>query len=236
VWGYPEYVPIAKKKQDAEKVLAKLKKKNPNVNPVVIDGNKIAKTWWGAAWNKNLESYADYSNRIGRGRSYVKNGFVLDLQIKPGLVTAVVSGSRRNPYKIEIKIEELSKARWKKITELCGRKFSGMDELINGKFPKELEELFTQKGEGLFPSPKEIRFSCDCPDWAGMCKHVAAALYGIGARLDDDPSLFFKLRNIEIDEIIKKSVDEKMSSMLKNSGKKTKRVIKDANIEELFGI
>lgn len=236
MWGYYEYVPVAKKRQNAEKALATLKKKRPDIKPVVIAGNKIAKTWWGIAWNKNLESYADYSNRIERGRAYVRNGFVLDLQIEPGVVAAIVAGSGRNPYSIKITIDTLSKVKWERITEICGRSIAGIDQLVRGQFPKELETLFTQKGEGLFPSPKEIKFSCDCPDWAGMCKHVAAVLYGIGARFDEDPALFFKLRNIEIEALIKKSIEEKMENMLKNSGKKTRRVIKDADIGGLFGI
>jgi len=236
-WGYyPEYVPVEKKRADAEKALTKLKKKNPCINPVVIEGTKIAKTWWGAAWNKNLESYADYSNRIGRGRSYVRNGMVLDLQIDAEKVTAIVAGSGRNQYTIKISIKALPKSVWQNVTQICGRSIASIDQLVQGKFPKELESLFTQKGEGLFPSPKEIKFDCSCPDWAYMCKHVAAVLYGIGARFDEDPMLFFKLRNIEIEALIKKSVEEKMDNMLKNSGNKTRRVMNDANIGELFGI
>ena len=235
-YGYPEYVPVATKMANARRALARLKKKNPDVRPVSIEGTKIAKTWWGSAWNKNLESYADYANRIARGRAYVRNGFVLDLQIGPEHATAVVAGSGAAPYDVEIKIKALRQATWKKITQMCGRSIASIEQLVHGKFPKELEALFTQKGEGLFPSPKEIEFSCSCPDWAYMCKHVAAALYGIGARFDEDPALFFKLRDIEIDALVKKSIDEKMDSMLKNSGKATARVIKGADIGELFGI
>lgn len=236
MWGYYEYVPIAKKRQNAQTALEKLKKKRPDIRPVVISGNKVAKTWWGIAWNKNLEAYADYANRISRGRAYVRNGFVLDLQISSGSVNALVAGSERSPYNVEISIDPLSKDKWNRITEMCGRSIASIDQLVQGKFPKELEMLFTQKGEGLFPSPKEIEFSCDCPDWAVMCKHVAAVLYGIGARFDEDPTLFFKLRDIEIEALIKKSIEEKMKNMLKNSGKKTRRVIKDADISDLFGI
>ena len=235
-WGFYEYVPVAKKKRNAEKDLAKLRKKNPDIKPVIINGRKIAVTWWGMAWNENLEGYADYANRIGRGRTYVRNGFVLDLQIDSEKVSAIVAGSGSKPYNVEIEIIALSKTRWKAITELCGRSIANIDQLVQGKFPKDLAALFTQQGEGLFPSPKEIKFSCSCPDWAYMCKHVAAVLYGIGARFDDDPGLFFKLRNIEIEALIKKSIDEKMENMLKNSGSKTRRVIKNADLGRLFGI
>lgn len=236
MWGYYEYVPVAKKKQNAQKALEKLRKKRPDIRPVIIEGNKVAKTWWGNAWNKNLEAYADYANRIGRGRAYVKNGFVLDLQITAGSVTAVVAGSGRNPYNVKVNIDALSTDKWNRITEICGRSIANIDQLVQGKFPKELETLFMQKGEGLFPAPKEIKLSCDCPDWAVMCKHVAAVLYGIGARFDEDPTLFFRLRNIEIEALIKKSIEEKMENMLKNSDKQTRRVIKDADIGGLFGI
>lgn len=236
MWGYYKYVPVGKKKQNAETALEKLKKKRPDIRPVVISGNKVAKTWWGIAWNKNLEAYADYANRISRGRAYVRNGFVLDLQISSGSVSAIVAGSRRNPYNVEISIDPLSMDKWNRITEMCGRSIASIDQLVQGKFPEELEMLFTQKGEGLFPAPKEIKLSCDCPDWAVMCKHVAAVLYGIGARFDEDSTLFFKLRDIEIEALIKKSIEEKMKDMLKNSEKKPRRAIKDTDISDLFGI
>jgi uncharacterized Zn finger protein len=237
-WGYFEYVPVAKKRESAAKSLAKLKKTNPNISPVVIEGKKIANTWWSNAWNKNLESYADYSNRIGRGRSYVRNGAVLDLQISTGIVNALVQGSGKRPYKIEIKIAALSDGAWSSITAQCGNKIGSMAELAEGRFPKEFEELFLRQGEGLFPMSEEIELSCSCPDWAHMCKHVAAALYGIGARFDSDPLLFFELRGIKFEELLKKSVEEKIGNMLKNADKKSSRVIedKDIDISALFGL
>lgn len=236
MWGYYEYVPVAEKKAKAAKQLEKLKKKNPGINPIVIEGTKVAKTWWGIAWNKNLESYADYANRIGRGRSYVRNGFVLDLAIETGTVTALVQGSGRDPYKVKITIKPLAKKKWQNITEQCSHSVANLEELVAGKFPKSLEALFTQKESGLFPTPQEIKFDCSCPDWAAMCKHVAAALYGVGARLDEDPTLFFKLRDIRFEQLLKKSVEEKMRNMLKNSNKKSGRVMDDVDIEGLFGL
>ncbi len=236
MWDYGEYVPVAQKKAEAKKVLEKLRKKNPNIEPVVINGNKIAKTWWGIAWTKNLESYADYSNRIGRGRSYVKNGFVLDLKIDKGIVTALVKGSSRKLYQVDIKVIPLSQEKWDRITAQCSHKIDGIAELASGQFPKELGEYFVTKDIGLFPSPKEIQLDCSCPDFAHMCKHVAAVLYGIGARFDEEPLLFFKLRNIDVDALIKKSMEEKMSSMLQNADSKTGRVMEDVDIADLFGL
>jgi uncharacterized Zn finger protein len=233
---YPKYVPVAKRKEKAVKQIEKLKKKNLNLAPVVIEGKNIANTWWGKAWNKNLENYADYSNRISRGRSYVRNGAVLDLKIETGVVKALVQGSEKKPYDIVIEIVPLSNEKWDSIINLCNHKIDNLAELVEGKFPKELEEIFTLKGKGLFPTEKEIKFSCSCYDWANMCKHVTAVLYGIGARFDEDPTLFFKLRNIDFEVLLKKTIEQKMQSLLENSDKKSNRVLDDKDVFGLFGV
>jgi uncharacterized Zn finger protein len=235
-YGYQPYKPVAEKKAEAQKKLDKLRKKNPDISPIVIEGRKIAVTWWGAAWNKNLESYADYANRIGRGRSYVINGMVLDLRIEPGVVKAMVMGSRKTPYDVLIRVDKLSEKRWKNIVEQCSRRIAGISDLVGGQFPEDMAQIFLKQGVGLFPAPSEIHLDCSCPDWAEMCKHVAAALYGVGARLDRDPMLFFTLRGIDFSELLKKSVDEKIDSMLKNADRKSDRIIDDADITGLFGL
>ena len=234
MWHYKEYVPVSEMKAKAAKQLEKMKKKDKNLSPVVIEGRKIAKTWWGASWCKNLESYADYSNRIGRGSAYVKNGYVADLKIEEGLVTGKVIGSK--VYTVKIKIDLLNEKNKQDIIKATGRKIDSVSDLIEGKFPEGMGDLFLTQKKGLFPSPREIHLDCSCPDWADMCKHVAAVLYGVGARLDQDPLLFFKLRGIDTSSFIKASLDEKVSSLMKNAGKKTKRVIKDADISEIFGV
>lgn len=234
--SFPKYVSVAEKKAKSMKTLEKLKKKNPDIEPVTIEGKALAVNWWGKSWNMNLESYADYSNRIGRGRSYIRNGCLLDLKIKKGDVTALVQGSGRSPYKVSIQIDTLKKENWKKVTELCNRRIDSLEQLIEGKFPKELERLFVEKEYGLFPSPEEIHFNCSCPDWAYMCKHVAAVLYGIGARLDKQPMLFFELRNINSSELIKKSMESRLNNMLKNARKKSNREILDEDVFDIFGI
>lgn len=235
-YGFEPYVSVAQKKEEARKNYEILKKKSPNINPVHIQGTQIARTWWSKAWNRNLESYAALSNRISRGRSYLKNGAVLDLQIESGHVSAIVLGSGRSNYNIQIEIDPLNPKRYEAISILCNRKIDSLEELIEGKFPKELEELFTTQNEGIFPSPKEIHFACSCPDYALVCKHIAAVLYGIGARLDDDPLLFFKLRGIDVEVLIKKSIEEKMNSLLKNADTKSDRTIQDSEVFDLFGI
>ena len=233
---YPEYVSVAEKREKARKQIENLRKKNPNLAPIIIEGKAIATTWWGKAWNKNLEIYADYSNRISRGRSYVRNGAVVDLKIETGVVRALVQGSERKPYEIVINISPLSNEKRASILSLCNHKIDGLAELVEGNFPKELEEIFTLKGKGLFPTDKEIKFSCSCYDWAEMCKHVTAALYGIGARFDEDPTLFFKLRNIDFEVFLKKTIEQKMQSLLENSDKKSRRMLDDKDVFELFGV
>jgi len=235
-WGFAPYISVTGKKAKAARQLEKIKKKNPGISPVLIAGTKIADTWWGKAWNNNLEGYADYSNRIGRGRNYVRQGAVLDLKIDSGEVKAMVQGSAPRPYTVTVKIKPINKDAWKKIKDACQGKFDSLPGLLEGRFPKELGEILTARGQGLFPSPQEIDFSCSCPDWAYMCKHVAAVLYGIGARLDHDPLLFFKLRNADVQDLISAAVEDKTRSLLQKAGKRTSRVMDDIDVTGLFGI
>lgn len=235
-WGYNSYKKptVAEQKRSAERQLKKLRKAEPDIQPILIEGRKIAKTWWGIAWCENLERYADYENRIGRGRSYVTNGFVLDLRITEGLVSAKVSG--KSVYRVTIRIDGLPERKWKKIAAQCANRIDSLSALAEGRFPEELREIFMRQGDGLFPSAQEIHMGCSCPDWATMCKHVAAALYGVGAKLDTDPLLFFALRGIDPKELIKKSVDEKMKSLLENAKKKSARVIDEQDVDRIFGL
>ncbi|MBU9735049.1 SWIM zinc finger family protein [Diplocloster agilis] len=235
-YGYAPYVSVAEKRAKADRQIAKLKKKNPDLAPVLIEGNTIARSWWGKAWNRNLESYADYANRISRGKSYVRNHAVLDLSMGEGCVEALVQGSRSKPYQVTVDIDMLDEKRWSQVVKLCNHRIDSVEKLVEGKFPKELEILFTERKYGMFPSPKEIHFSCSCPDYAYMCKHVAAVLYGVGARLDADPLLFFVLRGVDIQDLIHRSVTSRMNAMLKNAGKKSGRAMSEAEMHDVFGI
>lgn len=234
--GYPPYVSVAEKKAQAEKKLRQLKKKNPGIEPVILQGNALAGTWWGKAWNKNLERYADYRNRIGRGKDYVRHGAVLDLKIEGGRVTALVQGTRVKPYEVAIRIQPINKANWDRIRKQCRDELPSLPDLLAGKFPKALADIFLAEGKGLFPTPREINFDCSCPDWASMCKHVAAALYGIGARLDEDPRLFFTMRQADTGELVAQAVQDKTGELLARANSKSSRVLDDADISGLFGI
>jgi len=233
---FPKYVSVAEKKASATKKRNMLKKKDPSIQPVIVQGRTLAKTWWGKAWNDNLTKYADFENRVGRGRSYLRHGAVLDLKIKEGEVAALVQGGDYEPYEIQIAIQKISKSTWKDIKSSCVGKIESLQELLHGKFPKDLADIFTSKNSGLFPAPKAINFSCSCPDWASMCKHVAAVLYGIGTRFDDDPMLFFKLRGVDGNELVAQAVKENTNQLLERAKNKSKRVIDDIDISDVFGI
>ncbi len=227
---------VAEKRAKAAKKLKQMKKKNPGIKPIAIEGHAIATTWWGKSWNLNLEGYADYSNRIGRGRSYVRHGAVLDLQLNSGKVESLVQGSRSKPYSVSIKIKAVKKRVWQEIKTACGDKLDSLQGLLAGKFPEALGDIFMAQGKGLFPAPKEIEFSCSCPDWAYMCKHVAATLYGIGARLDEDPGLFFKLRKVKMNDLVTGAVKDSARKLLEKAKRKTGRIIADADLADVFGI
>jgi uncharacterized Zn finger protein len=197
---WPPYIPVAERRRQAERKLAKLKKQGQAVVPVRIEGRTIARSFWGKSWCTNLERYSDYETRLPRGRSYVRNGSVLDLQISKGKVEAMVAGS--SLYKIKITIAPVTPERWKAICRDCAGAVDSLVELLQGRLSKAVMERVCREGDGLFPMPGEIKLSCNCPDWADMCKHVAAALYGAGARLDVKPQLLFVLRGVDESELL----------------------------------
>jgi uncharacterized Zn finger protein len=233
---YPPYVPVGQRRAKAERTLLQLRKKQPGITPVIIAGKSLATTWWGKSWNSNLERYADYSNRIGRGRSYVRHRAVLDLQLTPGRVTALVQGSEARPYRVAITVDTLSADHWSTLRAACAGCFDSLGELLGGTFPQALKDLFFAKGAGLFPSPREIHFDCSCPDWAAMCKHVAAALYGVGARFDEEPSLFFALRGIALDDLITQTVTDTAQTLLRKAEGPRVNVLEDVDLGHVFGI
>lgn len=233
--SFPSYhsTSAAEVKANAKKTLAKSKK---TLHPVILEGRTIAKTWWGKAWCDNLERYSDYANRVGRGRSYVRSGAVLDLQMQKGTVRALVQGSRAKPYAVTISIDPLPQTRWEAIGKICSHRIESLESLVAGQFPKELEHLFTDISCGLFPTPKEIHIDCTCPDWAILCKHAAAVLYAVGSRLDDDPLQFFTLRSMDFSFLLQRTIEEKTALMMQNAGKLSARTLCEEDARNLFGL
>jgi uncharacterized Zn finger protein len=230
-YGFRPYVPVAARRARAARELAKLQKKGRKISPVAIEGRKIARTFWGEAWCDNLERYSDFANRLPRGRTYVRNGSVVDLQVAAGRVTALVSGSTM--YDVKVTVGPVPRARWSAICKDCSGAIDSLVELLQGRFSKGVMTRLCEEKTGLFPSPKDILFTCSCPDWASMCKHVAAVLYGIGARLDHQPELLFTLRRVDQQDLIATA-----GSDFSTKGKRPAdtRVLASDDLSEMFGI
>jgi len=229
-WGYYRpYISAAERRRKAEKTAAKMVKKGQKLSPVRIDGRMIAQTFWGKAWCDHLESFSDYENRLPRGRTYVRNGSVIHLSIAEGKIEALVQGSSLYTVKIDIKCVDQKKR--KTLLESCSGEIDSVVELLQGQLSCSVMKTITDRQNGLFPQPKEISLSCSCPDWADMCKHVAAVLYGVGARLDQEPELLFKLRHVDHLELINKAT-------LKTPQKRSAKAqdLNDQDLSNLFGI
>ncbi len=230
---YNEYVPVAVRRTKALKKMEKLRKAGEEIQPIEPFRTRgIAKSFWGKSWCRHLESFSDYSNRLPRGRTYVRNGSVCHLGIDKAVANAIVSGSEM--YKLSIHIEPLDPKKWSEIKNTCKGKIGSLIELLQGKISDEVMEIVTDPKNGLFPHPKEIRFNCNCPDWAEMCKHVAAAMYGIGVRLDTEPELLFKLRGVNHEELIQ--IDDEIGQITGGKRSRRRRTLQDADLENVFGV
>jgi len=197
-WG-DQYIPVEKRKKQLQEKLQELRDDGHDLAPVVVSGRTIANTFWGKAWCDHIESYHDYENRLPRGRSYLRTGAVVDLQIAPGMITALVQGSEL--YRVTIRIDQLDHDKWTTIKHSCAGKIGSLIDLIQGKLSPEIIEVFCHADIGMFPASNEIKLICNCLDYADLCKHLAAVLYGVGARLDEHPELFFVLRGVDQREL-----------------------------------
>lgn len=225
------YVSVAERRRNAAREVEKLRKKGHRVAPVTIEGRAIATTFWGKAWCENLESYHDFETRLPRGRTYVRNGSVIDLQMAPREVKALVSGSKI--YKVTIRIGGVPKAQWQSICRDCSGGIDSLVELLQGRLSKGVMERICRQDMGLFPKPAEIDFDCSCPDFASMCKHIAAVLYGVGARLDKEPELLFRLRAVDEKDLIA-GVDKALP--LSKKAPAAKKVLRADDVSALFGL
>ncbi|HVV85910.1 MAG TPA: SWIM zinc finger family protein [Kofleriaceae bacterium] len=229
--GFAPYVSVAERQRRAQAELEKLRKKGHPVSPVVIEGRKIATSFWGKAWCENLEGYADFASRLGRGRTYVRNGSVVDLQVAAGEVEARVAGSAL--YRTRVTVKAVPAPRWAALRRDCAGGIDSLVELLQGRLSQAVMERICRREEGLFPTPREIDFDCSCPDFASMCKHVAAVLYGIGARLDEAPELLFTLRAVDHGELIAHVAKD---LPLATRALDARRVLPSDGLAELFGL
>ncbi len=228
MYGFPPYVPVAQRRAQARRHAAKAAKKGEVFTPVELCGRTISSTFWGKAWCTNLESYSDFENRLPRGRTYVRNGSVVDLKVSPGTIKALVSGS--SLYSVTIKIKNIPTPQWKKLSAKCAGGIDSLVELLQGKFSSAVMQIMSDHKTGLFPAPKEIEMKCSCPDWATMCKHCAAVLYGVGARLDDKPELLFVLRGVDHHDLLN------VKTTLPTTTTKSAKVLSEDSVANIFGI
>lgn len=228
-WEYTTYTSAAERRRRAERDAKKLGKDGNELQPICIAGSKIATSFWGKSWCASLESYSDYSNRLPRGRSYVRSGAVLDLRITPGVIEAQVSGS--SLYEITVEIDAVSPRIWDALKSECAGQIGSLFDLLQGKLSAPVMEIMTRRGKGLFPHPHEIVFGCTCPDEASMCKHVAAVLYGVGARLDASPELLFVLRGADHLELVAEAADSVTGDVAAGA-----ESLASGALSEIFGI
>ncbi len=231
-WNYAPKPTVREQRARAAREAQRLAKKGAKSGrvpaPVTIAGRSIASSFWGKAWCQNIESYRDYEYRLPRGRSYVRNGAVLDLVIDPGRITAVVSGTQL--YEVEIHIKRLEKTHWARVKAQCAGQIGSLVELLAGKLSEPVMRQVTDREHGLFPKPAQIEMTCSCPDWATLCKHVAAVMYGVGARLDQAPELLFTLRQVDHGELIEQAADVEVAR-----GSKRKTIARE-DLADVFGI
>ena len=230
-FGFRPYVSAAERRRKAEREAQKLRKKGTTTQPVMIEGRTIARTFWGKAWCDNLELYMDFENRLPRGRTYVRNGSVIHLDIQRGQVQALVCGS--SIYRVKVGFKAAAAKRWNALCKECAGEIGSLVELLQGRFSNRVMGILTRKETGLFPAPAEIEMSCSCPDWATMCKHVAAVLYGVGARLDEKPELLFNLRSVNHEELITQAASVTELSAKATAGEPE---LAEGDLSSVFGI
>jgi len=234
--GWAPYVSVAERQAKARKMMDKLRKQGVEIQPVErITGRVIARSFWGKGWCDHLDSFGDYANRLPRGKTYVRNGSVCHLAIGKGKVEATVSGS--SLYTVEINIAPLAKNDWVALKKQCTGRIGSLLELLQGRLSEEIMSVVTHRDKGLFPKPKQITYSCNCPDWAGMCKHIAAVIYGIGARLDEKPQLLFQLRGVDHEELIDADAASAAAGVSAAGSPRTRRrALAGDSLEDVFGV
>ena len=234
-WYYWQKEDIAESRARSQKKLARLAKEMGPLQPIqkLTHRTKIAASFWGRSWCQHLESLGDYSNRLPRGRTYVRDGSVRHLHIEAGCINALVVGS--DLYEQTIRIQTLAPEKWQNILRRCQGRIGSLIELLQGKISAEILTIVTDREEGLFPLPGEIRFDCSCPDYASMCKHIAAVLYGVGARLDENPELLFTLRGVNHEALLATAAEGMADTVHSGTGSKSRRRLTGVDLGAVFG-
>ena len=227
-WSYEE---AAEAKERVQREIEKRVKRGERFEALMpVAGKKhLCTTFWGKAWCNHLESYQEFESRLPRGRSYLRQGSVYNLNIEPGKITAMVAGAEL--YHTQIFIHSLKVSKWQDIVEKCEGQVDSMLDVLAGKLGNGVMSVFCDLENGLFPKTKEIRFDCSCPDHADMCKHVSAVLHGVGVLLDASPELIFTLRDVNSADLLSKAKDAAVSELSAMGGE-----LAEADLSAIFGI
>jgi len=231
-YGWRPYVSVAQRRRQAVVEMQRLRKQGVDIQPVEIEGRKIAKTFWGQAWCDHMDAQGDLANRLPRGRRYARNGSVCHLAIERGRVEAYVAGSE--VYNVSIRIDLLPQAKWDRLKRKCVGQIGSLLELLGGRISDSVMQVVTDPEQGLFPLPGEIELDCDCPDFATMCKHAAAVLYGVGARLDHRPERLFELRGVNHDEMVSAAAEDAAAQATGQESRR--RRVETGELSDVFGI
>jgi uncharacterized Zn finger protein len=232
---FPEYEPVAQRLARGQREVARrVAARGRPAAPVIIEGREIARTVWGKGWCEHLEKYSDQASRLPRGRTYVRNGSVLDVDIVPGAIHALVIGSEL--YQVDITIAPVEPAAWQELIAACAGKIGSLIGLLRGELSPEVLAVLTRKERGLFPASREITMRCSCPDAAGLCKHLAAVLYGVGNRLDQAPELLFTLRQVQQDELVAGATRANVLEVAGAGGQGKRKRLDGADLGAVFGI
>lgn len=226
--AWPPYVPVADQRKIAQNQVRILRDLGLQAQPVDIVGNSVATSVWGQAWCRHLGSFHDYANRLPRGRSYVRHGAVIHLELEPGMIRALVHGTET--YYVEVGVQPLDPDSWRDICRRCQGQIESLLALLEGKISSDVMAIVAHRKTGLLPRPGEIRLSCSCPDRAVMCKHVAATLFGVGHRLDTEPELLFELRGVDPEGLLFGTVEHGASTQPRDDD------LQDEELAVVFGV
>ncbi|MBR1375137.1 MAG: SWIM zinc finger family protein [Cardiobacteriaceae bacterium] len=228
----------AELKEKARNTIEKLRSKGQELQPVEITGRHIATSWWAKAWVDNLDRYADWDYRVDRGKSYVRANCVIDLRVSRGKILGQVIGTRSNPYQVHISIDPMHKANIQTLLDSINQKAESLEKLILGDFPETLKDKLYAAKDGIFPSVDEIHLSCNCPDYADLCKHAASVLLSLAPRIDSNPTVLFELRGIDMNDFIQTSVSNIVSNMVSNANQPSQRILtaSDEELSQIFGV
>ncbi|MCE2515019.1 MAG: helix-turn-helix domain-containing protein [Acidobacteria bacterium] len=197
---YPRYLSIGARRARALPEMLRLRERGVHVQPIETTGQTVARRFWGRRWFDHLDSFAGREDRLALGRALVRRGAVCHLEIRPGVVEAMVAGSAL--YRVVVRMRTTEPTAWQAVVRACAGRVGSIPDLLRGALPNGAIEAVTDPDRGLLPRREEIDPHCGCADGTALCRHAAAALYGVGLRLDAAPELLFRLRGVDETDLI----------------------------------